>query len=165
MEALRNVAQHQALPGQMVSYPHETRGEYLRIRVIPTLKVSHLEGTSMKPSVVAELRTKADRDYVQITPLVREYLEGLGAVHKAVRSSMAGHLTGAEDLVQRTLSEASARWPQSFAYDVWTEIGENRTGFELFKGLVEGRRSTSENVGTFDGLSRLFVSSELDDAK
>jgi hypothetical protein len=165
MEALRNVAQHQALPVQMVSYPHETRGEYLRIRVIPGLMVSHLASTDMKAPILEELKSKANRDVVQITPLVRDYLEGLGAVHKAVRKEMADDLAVAESFMTQTLADCAARWPGSFGCDVWEEEGEARTGFEVFKGLAEARRRASDNVGTFDGLSRLFVSGELDDPK
>ena len=90
LEALRNSMQHRDLPVTSVEYPsvHEDRdhGYLIRHQVVARISVEHLrEDSKLKPRIIAELQAGGDRH--DVTPFVREYVEGIARVHEGVRSA------------------------------------------------------------------------------
>ena len=90
MEAVRNFVQHRSLPLHSLSYPSawedmESESErQLRFGIVPFLDVAELlEDPEFKKTVKAEL--EQDPKPINITPLVREYIEGIGSAHEEFR--------------------------------------------------------------------------------
>jgi hypothetical protein len=85
MEALRNYSQHAALPIHGVS-THASRKEAtgeLTFAVLPHVDHQQLaEDGKFKKAVLDEIQ-KLER--IELKPMVREYVEGISAVHKAFR--------------------------------------------------------------------------------
>jgi hypothetical protein len=93
-EALRNHAQHRALPVHQLSWPSgweemNALQQRLRFCVIPSILVEELvnEG-EFKPSVLAELQ-KTGKESFPLTPILRQYVECLASVHAAVRQCLS----------------------------------------------------------------------------
>lgn len=92
MEALRNHIQHRGLPVESISFPmrwfDDEGTQRSRSTVIPQLNVAKLkEDGKVKVGVIADL--EAIGAAVDVRPLVRDYIEAIGAVHSELRSAMA----------------------------------------------------------------------------
>ena len=90
MEALRNYMQHRSLPIKKVSYPsswEEIGSErMLRCSAEIYLDVVELrEDPKFKANVLTELEGRGEE--LEITPLVRQYIEGIGCAHEELRSA------------------------------------------------------------------------------
>jgi hypothetical protein len=98
MEGLRNHVQHRGLPVHrlMPSSERERAGpnSLLSVAVRPFVKVQRLkDDPKIKPAVLRELNAiKDDQGYVDLTQLAREYVEGLGRVHKSTRALIAAEV-------------------------------------------------------------------------
>lgn len=107
LEALRNYIQHREFPAHIVTPgsrrdPHATRHRVLYY-VMPHLLVSRLrEDGKFKAAVLAELAALGPNE-VPLTPLIREFIVGIGHVHSAVRSFLASHHDRWRRLVLATL--------------------------------------------------------------
>jgi len=90
MEALRNYTQHRGLPLQGFTHGSQwlnqnSPDKELEYNVALNLLVGELEADGkFKKATLAEL--KALGDSVDLKPLARDYLEGLGAVHETFRA-------------------------------------------------------------------------------
>ncbi len=110
MEALRNHAQHRGLPVNAISFPivHEERFQPARSRfsVVPAIGVRELaQDKKFKPPILEELKQRANGNgLIALMPLLRQYSEGLGAVHREVRTQLKAPLETAERTFQ-TLTE------------------------------------------------------------
>ncbi len=89
LEALRNHIQHCALPLGHLSYP-STRDfpgnsrSHIRHTCIPSLSLSQLrESGALNKKILGRL--KEDAELLDIRPLVRDYVSGLGLVHTKMR--------------------------------------------------------------------------------
>lgn len=104
MEALRNYMQHRSLPIKKLSYPsrwEETDSErMLRCSAEVYLDVVELrEDSKFKSNVLSELEGRGEE--VKITPLVRQYVEGIGCAHEELRSNTKQDI----DAWARTISD------------------------------------------------------------
>jgi hypothetical protein len=90
MEALRNYAQHAALPIHGVT-THASRNpniepDTLSFAVLPILDYEQLaQDGNFKKSVLDEI---GDLQKIEMKPMVREYIEGLSAIHSVFRSAV-----------------------------------------------------------------------------
>lgn len=92
MDALRNYMQHRSLPVHVLSYQSAWRdlpaGRMREHTVAPETEPQTIrEDGKFKPATLAELEGLGAR--VDMTPLARQYVAGLAAVHKDLRSGMA----------------------------------------------------------------------------
>lgn len=92
MEALRNYTQHHGMPVSGISVPHSrevVKGE-VRWRCTLTAKILSQElkdNEKFKKAIADELTS---RDEVDLIPLVREYVSGIGAAFRKLRETMDG---------------------------------------------------------------------------
>jgi hypothetical protein len=90
MEALRNYAQHAALPIHGIT-THASRNpniepHTLSFAVLPILDYEQLaQDGDFKKSVLDEI---GDLEKIEMKPMVREYIEGLSAIHSVFRSAV-----------------------------------------------------------------------------
>ena len=90
MEALRNYMQHRSLPVKKLSYSSKWEEvdseQMLRCSAEVYLDVIDLrEDSKFKSNVLSELEKRGKE--VEITPLVRQYIEGIGCAHEELRSN------------------------------------------------------------------------------
>jgi len=108
MGAMRNYVQHCALPLNGLTYGRpliETDSKQLRKRIIKlsidTNKLS--EDKEFKSSILAELQSLGES--VELTPLIRQYLESIGRIHMKIRGILAPDLQRWEEIIQRPVRQ------------------------------------------------------------
>jgi hypothetical protein len=144
MEAIRNHIQHRSLVVHRMSYPSRLEnpkvpGGRVRYSIVPSLDTAELEkDRDVKGSVLNELRDRGR--YVPLTPLVREYIEGLAHIHEVLRE-----MTSADTSVW----EAALENVQRRAVDVF---GENLDGLSVVAKDEAGRYPEIEAI--FDDMGR-----------
>jgi hypothetical protein len=89
MEAIRNSLQHRSLPITSFTYPYDWEGrassKRLCHRVTASITFEYLrDDARFKPAVLKELEAGGDEKR-DVTPFVREYVEGLSSVHERLR--------------------------------------------------------------------------------
>lgn len=170
MEAVRNCAQHRSLPVHRMSYPSRVEQpgvpqSKLRFGIIPSLDTARLdEDGEIKPRILDELKQRGT--YVPLTPLVREYVDGLGRVQETLRAKTTvdvarweAVLTRVEERAKEAL-EGSLHALSVVAEDdegIWREIDH------IFTDLCERRRALSRKNGGLDRLSQRYVSGSVDE--
>jgi hypothetical protein len=172
METLRNIMQHRSLPVHQLSYPSNREetpsGPRHRIRTVPSLSVARLRDANLKASVVSELEAKGE--YVPLTPLVREYIEGLGHVHEALREVAEPQITLWDSTLASVQTRAAARWgggdERAFLAVQINDSGQLVASVQVFTELTKYRRTLEQKNSVLANLARRYVSSacEEDDA-
>jgi hypothetical protein len=94
MKALRNYAQHCGFSDHAMTHSFQREdtnaGFLLRTGLHLLLNVQRLEHSEFKKAILNELKPRADRyGYIDLTPLVPEYVEKLCEVHKSLRGLIA----------------------------------------------------------------------------
>jgi hypothetical protein len=117
MEATRNHAQHFSLPVQSVTYSMHVDESSEPSRMIsfatdPSLDTAKLElDPDFKREVLTEL--KRGDQYVSITPLVREYVEGIGEIHDRLRAIAYPSMVKWKTLIESVESRARVSFPDT----------------------------------------------------
>lgn len=159
MEALRNVIQHQSIPVHGIGYPREAVERKVRYRAIPTFDIARLEDTKMKRSVLNELRTKGETH--ELTPIIRDYIEGLGQVHHAFRTLTAGRVTEWDRiLADHQLLASGGNGNAIVLASARDEHGEDIDTVHLFSDLTSYRKEFERRNRTPTRFVGRFVSSE-----
>lgn len=150
MEALRNVVQHSTLAVTGVHFPHVSEGS---ISAAPTMSAARLREAGLKGTVADEL--EALSDMYPVSPFVREYMEGLGAVHQTARALMKPKVTPANELVKHWLSTGAAVWPNMIGF--FMSASPEAEGFQLFDELPKYWEWLVKNNHTMGGIGKTFV--------
>ncbi|MEW6752828.1 MAG: hypothetical protein AB1505_17890 [Candidatus Latescibacterota bacterium] len=170
MEALRNYVQHRSLPVHWMSWPTsvdrpEDPSSGIRFGVVPSLNPDAIETEGgFKRETLDELhvRSKANRDKpIPLTPLVREYVEGLAKVNEGLREHVQADVTRCGKML--TAVEERARReirPEPIGLAVvaeddgglWPEIDH------IFGDLWTRRQALARKNRLHDRLSRRYVS-------
>ena len=90
LEALRNHVQHRGFPIHQIYYSYQNVGTPDNLKllhtVVPNTKLSVLEeDKKFKKEILNEMKANQDNDAIDIRPLIREYVEGIGKVHGRIR--------------------------------------------------------------------------------
>jgi hypothetical protein len=164
MEALRNYTQHRALPVDHLSMPSswEPQGEWkhLTFRAVPGITLQTLqEDKTVKPTVLADLEPFGP--VVPLTPLIRDYVEGLSVVHQEFRTCTQADIA---------VSEASFDWAWQRCRSISDSDGKavrivefNSRGNwsdedHIFEELISRRRDLSAKNQPLVNLARRYVS-------
>jgi len=125
MEELRNYVQHHEFAAHTVTLESwvdkHTREHRIKNTVASYLQVSRLKEDKKFKRQVAEELARANKERIDLKPLIREYISGLGQVHEAVRSALESsqrqwlriidetlrryHATGVESMVGLRVAE------------------------------------------------------------
>ena len=167
MEALRNYSQHRDLPVRGLTYkgawvPEDTR-EWRKHNIETTIDVARLKGEpKFKQSVYHEL--EAEGDELDFKKLVRDYISGLGAVHRKLRELLAPRVKAWDERLLGTLQKYQAATDAKL--DIGVEVlatndqGEVVEEIDVFTGPIDRRRALerkNRNVGYF---TKMLVTSE-----
>jgi hypothetical protein len=111
MEALRNYAQHRGFAVHAMTHSLEredkTPGFLFRAGLHLLVNIQCLEESEFKKQVLAELKPRADRyGYVELTPLVPEYMERLCEVHESLRGLISADVTSWDQTIISVLNRA-----------------------------------------------------------
>nr|GLK21477.1 hypothetical protein GCM10017606_23030 [Microbacterium terregens] len=116
MEALRNYAQHRGLPLHGATFDSGWTGSFaggeqdkglLRHSSYATIDLAKIRADNkFKASVMAELANSPDQ--LDVSILVREYMEGLAQVHENVRSSFRTELDDGSDAIRTAITQYAA---------------------------------------------------------
>jgi len=165
LEAIRNSMQHRELPISSLVYPsvREDRGNAFVIRhqVVARISVEHLRADSkLKPVIVAELQERGD--WHDITPFVREYVEGIARVHEGIRSATDEFVRPWSDMLHNALRNYSTLLNQSVSRAVvyrLTDDDNEAERFAIFTEVID-RLKRLRSMGLPTRISQWFVTSE-----
>jgi len=173
IDSLRNYTQHRGFPIHRM----KISGEWLNIEdketsrsvhtVIPLIKVSELvEDGKFKKSVLKEMLLIDCKDGIDIRPLIRAYIEGIGTIHEKVRDVIRPDAEHWEGIVNDVIK----KYQNEFGSDVSlaglaivTEDGdggwvEKRT---IFKEFIEKRKALESKNRVFVNLQKRYASNEI----
>lgn len=109
MESLRNYIQHRGFAVQALGYNQRKENKYgtdnLVFQIFPCLLLEELQGQKLRTSVLSEL--EAIGRIVPITPLLREYIEGLSFVHEIFRKGTQRGVDSCITLLKSVAERAS----------------------------------------------------------
>jgi hypothetical protein len=164
MEALRNYTQHRALPVDQLSFPGSwvPPGEWKHLvyRAVPFIAPQALrEDGRVKRSVVAEL--EAIGPDVPLTPLIRDYVEGLSMIHEEFRRCTQDDIPMSEASfnwvwercnADSESSQKAARVVEADADGMWTSEDH------IFQSLIAHRNDLATKNEALTNLARRYVS-------
>ncbi len=161
METLRNVMQHRSMPVHALSFPHESVGQGLQVRAVPSIEVARLKDAELKPAVLAELQSRGES--IDLTPLVRDYVEGLSNVHGELRTLAAPYAASWDAVLASTQARGAAALDSNpkravFAFRL-DEADNVLETVQVFTDLTEYRQVLERRNSTLSGLTRRYISS------
>jgi hypothetical protein len=127
LEALRNYAQHREFPAHSVSAGSRVDRSAAEHRVLysvtPYVVLARLrEDGKFKASTLKELEATG-QEQVSLTPLVREYMSGIGHVHLSIREGVGSDLK---------------RWAERIDWAIREVTGDGKDRGNLIRLLAEG---------------------------
>ena len=106
MEALRNYVQHRGFPIHGLEFSsewlniHNKDKSRLSYTVIPKISISELaQDKKFKRAIVKEMKNFQDEDGIDIRPLIRDYVEGIGKIHEKIRKLTQPDVTKWESII------------------------------------------------------------------
>jgi hypothetical protein len=111
LEAMRNYMQHRGLPVHAISHRAERRevanGSLLEHTLTPQIEpAQYREDGKFKAAVLTELERLGPQ--LALTPFVRQYIAGLGAVHKDLRALLSPEIARWDGIVEQVGAEFNA---------------------------------------------------------
>ena len=173
MEALRNYTQHRGFPIHSVRFSgiwldiNSEENSRLMHTVIPLIYASDLADVSrFKQTVLDEILSMKSKDGIDIRPLIRDYIEGLGKIHEKVRESIHPDVEKWEGIINDTIkmyqgefgAEVSLAGLAIVAQKDDNHWIEKRT---IFKEFIERRRALERKNSIFVNLHKRFASNEI----
>jgi hypothetical protein len=168
MDSLRNYTQHRSLPVHELGYPSslvppDERGN-LVYRVVPRIALQALrEDDRVKRSVIAEL--EAIGPDVPLTPLIREYAEGLSVIHGEFRKLTDDDIPSWEatfNWVWDRANNAFGAGRDSVQIVAINDRGEYTDAEQIFEDLINHRKDLAKKNQVLTNLARRFVSGACD---
>jgi len=166
MEALRNHIQHRGIPIRRLRHNMETVNEttedvHKRSTLVPLLDVEQLKADNkVKRSIVEELLARGA--FVDIRPLVREYVQGLGAVQITTRDTIRNDL----DRSVKVIKSIRDRWvaaggeDESGIFVMRSKGSRVVTRISVGTEIIDRHRSLYERNKWLNRFIRHYVSNE-----
>lgn len=164
LEALRNYQQHRGLPVHhlAIGMRRDPVGDEIFVahRVTPSVSVASLRRDGrVKAAVLAELETRGP--LVPLMPMVREYVEGLAAVHAAMRDAVANDVKGWEETVLHAMARGRKRFGKSglgFVAVASGTPGKQDEEVQMFEDFMSRRRLLERRSRHVTMLAKHYVS-------
>jgi hypothetical protein len=173
MEALRNYTQHRGFPihsmkfsGQWLDIDNKEKSRLLHT-VIPTIKVSELaEDGKFKKSVLNEMRSIDSEDRIDIRPLVRDYIEGIGKIHEKVRDAIRPDIEQWEGVVNDVIKKYQSEFGADTSLAGLAIVAQDDDGHwvekrTIFKEFIEKRKALESKNRVFVNLHKRYASNEI----
>lgn len=176
MEALRNYVQHRGVPIQSIKFSYkvvdpETESQLL-YRAIPLIGVLELaEDHDFKWSVLDELKNIQHNGWVDVRPLIREYIEGIDSVHEKIRELVGPDLVRWETVLDETIEKFQTKFGKETSLIGLIVASEESDGrrietITISKDSIDRRHALEKKNGQFVNLHKSYASNEIfkDDA-
>jgi hypothetical protein len=154
--------QHRSLPVHGMGYPCESVGPNLRYRAVPTFDVARLQGAKIKPALLTEMNGKGET--LDLTPLIRDYLEGLAHIHESMRELASAQVVGWDGVLASTQAkgaEPNGGDPKSAVLALELDDTDKVIDtVQVFTDLTDYRRTFERRNRILTALTRRYVSSE-----
>jgi len=169
MEELRHVVTHKGRGLQRLYYPHSSRERGVEVRVIAILSSEDLKPLKLKPTVLDELRRKGPRP---IGALLRDYLEGLGAIHARARALSEPSFVEAVEVFRAWIKTGRDRWGKTQpgfgascrrSSDVVGHGKRREPDFQVVESFLDVCVAARQKTYRLKNLRRVFVSSQQDE--
>lgn len=171
MEALRNYVQHRGIPVHKVSLSSsrvEDDGEFrLRHTIIPFINIAILEDDEkFKRSVLDEMKEIQIKGEIDIKPLIREYVEGIGKVHEKIRELIQPDFYNWENILNSTITKFQKEFGNEVTLTGLAIVAENKDGRldekkVIFKDFIDRCRALERKNRFFNNLHRSYASNEI----
>jgi hypothetical protein len=167
MEAMRNYAQHCDLPIKEISNQHQwietSDGKRRKYTVKLLVDVASIaQNGNFKASVLKELKSQGS--LVELTPLIRQYIESIGRIHLKVRELIRSELLESDNNLLQAISlyqESTNDRSHKFVHAVALSMDSSNCVelVEIFNDFID-RRKMLEHQNQYFYYSLHFVSSE-----
>lgn len=171
MEAFRNYVQHRGSPvhGVWLSYRTIDIDEQYELlhTIIPYIKPSVIEDDGkFKKSILEEMKTIAIKDQIDIRPLIREYVEGIGKIHEKIREFIKSDIEKWENILESTVTKLEKEFEDRntiSSLEIVIEVDENRwvEHHTIFKDFLERRQALERKNRFFNNLAKSFATNEV----
>lgn len=166
MEALRDTLQHRVMPITKLSYPGawEERGstQLLHHRATAYCTLTNLrEDTKIKRTIIRELQQRG-QETLDITPFVREYVQGFSTVHHELRHATTEDIAAWKALVLGAIARYAAACSEEPACVIAYHLDEHNNTIEQRQLFREGITHLDQRRtrGLPTNLGRWYVSNE-----
>ena len=162
LEALRNFQQHRGLPVHhlAISMRRDPVGDQIFVAhgVTPSVSVTSLRRAGgVKAAVLAELDSRGP--LVALIPMVREYVEGLAAVHSGMRGAVANDVKGWEETVQVAMARGRKRFGRSgLGFVAVARVPAGPQEVQMFEEFMSRRRLLERRSRHVTMLAKHYVS-------
>ena len=166
MESLRNFVQHRGEPIHSLSCSSKwvsgPTGRKLFTTVVPILKPGKLkEEGDFKSEVLKEV---AERDSIDLKPIIREYVGHLSAIHKKIRDTLRCDVQMWENELYARIEQFEKEFPQErivgLAAVSMKERGRPIEWIPIFKDFMEDRQRFENRSKNLENLSSWCVTSD-----
>jgi hypothetical protein len=169
MEAMRNYTQHRAFLVHAMTRSIEREdmnpGSLLRAGLHLFVEVQRLkEDPKFKKQALDELAAVAERGHVNLTPLVREYVERLCEVHKSLHSLISADVASWDQTIISVLDRACGAFGEDLS---GLGIAEEEADYEgeyiwvdsasIFREPIDWRKRLEAKNPDFGKLSARYV--------
>lgn len=164
MAALRNHVQHNGYPIHAVRHPYKRNENQIMFTLTPVIITKYLEDNKyFKQSTLRKLKQLDEK--IDIRPLMREYLEGLGNVHHKLREILDQDLSDWDDTIRTIFTkyknnfdiQKSIAWLDLKSHNENDEVIEETT---ISTKVIDRRKSLRKKNTSLSGLTRRYVSNK-----
>lgn len=164
MTEIRNYVQHRELPIHVLSKNMRKIEQESNVFVKHTNKLTLdikvlSEDKKFKPKVLAELQSLGES--VELTPLIRQYLESIGKIHSKIRELLSSDLSAWEKQIQHSLSQyqESTGCVEALRAVLINESEITET-ISIFEDVIKRRQMLENKNRYLTHYSSNFISSE-----
>jgi hypothetical protein len=173
MEALRNYSQHRGIPFHVIRFSGNWQDidseehSKLRFTVDPIIRVSNiLKDGNFKPVILKEMLEKETKDGLDIRPLIREYIEGIGIIHEKLRELINKDVQNWEEILEKAIENGRN---VVVGDDKPTIVYIMASGKEdqyierisIFREFIERRRALVRRNCNFTNFRKRYASNEI----
>jgi hypothetical protein len=173
MEQIRNHTQYKGFPFQSLFFsgkwidsddPSKSR---LRFMVIPKIYYSTMvKDEAFKAGTLIKIIPSFDLDGLDIRPLIRDYIEGIGKVQDKLREVVKTDLDEWERIIEKRFEKLDHHFKKDQPLEnlVMNKVGDNGECIErqdIFWGLIKERRMMENKNCSLSNLQKRFATNEI----
>lgn len=170
IDFLRDYVQHRGFPIQNLVFSHDTidnnDSKVLRHRAIPKIDINQLKTDSkMKSSVLKYLNEISVNNYVELAPIIKEYIQLIGSSHDSFRKVVSININSWIDSIHQMLEQVSEIYPKALKSGASIVVlDENdlwKDHFTIFPEFIERIRYFERKNRCYSNFAIRYASNDL----